>query len=393
MKILVLGHGAVGSVLVKLLHKEKAVSSVLSADINFKEEKKTGKLHQMHVDLKDRLHLHEIIKKHRPFLVINASSPVFNAMILKECVNAGVNYMDLAACWEPDRDKNAISPYKIEQFDFDKPFRERNVVGLIEAGVSPGMTNLFVKECADEFEELEDVRIRLVDYSGTNELHFAWSKEALLDEINSRPLIYKNRKFKIVEPFSGEENYHFPKPFGKQIVSLICQDEIGTIPFFIKLKNLDIKDYDNQVDIHKFLYKLGLVSKEKIRLKDVEISPFEFVNKVLPNVAFNNEDQKFHDAQFAFVVQASGKIKKKKRTLRYFVMFPRQKEINKLGLNANFISYPTALSAKIFATAIQKLKTSGIIPPEALDKEVRRYILSELRKAGHVVIKKEYVKS
>ena len=73
-------------------------------------------------------------------------------------------------------------------------------------------------------------------------------------------------------------------------------------------------------------------------------------------------------------------------------MFPKQKEINKLGLNANFISYPTALSAKIFATAFKKLKTIGMIHPEALDKEVRKFIFSELRKAGHVVIKKEYVK-
>ena len=73
-------------------------------------------------------------------------------------------------------------------------------------------------------------------------------------------------------------------------------------------------------------------------------------------------------------------------------MFPKQKDINKLGLNANFISYPTALSAKIFATAIQKIKSTGIIPPEALDKDTRRFILSELRKVGHVLIKKEYLK-
>ena len=392
MKVLVLGHGAVGSVLVKLLHADKSVSFVLSADILFTKERKVGKLHQMPINLKNKVHLREILEKHHPLLVINASSPLFNEAILEECTRAGINYMDLAACWEPDENKNAISPYKIEQFDFDKPFRERNILGLIEAGVSPGMTNIFVRECADEFDELETVKIRLVDYSGTNELHFAWSKEALLDEINSKPLIYKNKQFKIVEPFSGEEEYPFPKPFGKQTVSLICQDEIGTIPFYVKVKNLDIKDYDNQVDIHKFLYRLGLISRDKIKFKDIEISPFEFVNKVLPDVTFNTEDPKFNDAQFAFTVEATGKIKKKKKTVRSFVMFPKQKDINKLGLNANFISYPTALSAKIFATAIQKIKSTGIIPPEALDKDTRRFILSELRKVGHVLIKKEYLK-
>jgi len=392
MKILILGHGAVGSVLAKLLQEEESVESVISADICFKEEKKFEKMHHMNINLKNKSQLNEILEKHRPDLAINASSPLFNPDILEACAKAGINYMDMAAYWEPDPDKNAISPYKIEQFDFDKRFREKNILGLIESGVSPGMTNLFVRECADEFDELEDIKIRLFDYSGTNELNFAWSKEALLDEISSKPLSYKNGKFKIMEPFSDPEEYEFPEPYGKKKVNIICQDEIGTIPFFIKLKNLDIKDYNDQADIHKFLYELGLVSTKKIPFGDIEISPFEFVNKVLPDISFNNDNPKFDEAQFAFAVEASGKTKEKEKTIRYFVLFPKQKAINKLGLNANFISYPTALSAKIFAMAIPKIKAKGIIPPEALDKEIRQFALTELDKAKNVIVKKETLK-
>lgn len=392
MRLMVLGHGAVGSVLVKLLEAEKSVKKIIIADMCFKTEKNHEKLHHMKINLENKKELSEILKKHKPDLVINAATPTFNPIILDECAKEGINYMDMAACWEPDTDKKAVSPYKIEQFDFDKKFREKKILGLIEAGVSPGMTNLFVRECADEFDVLEDVKIRLIDYSGTEEFHVAWSKEALLDEIGSKPLIYKDGKFKIVEPFSGEEDYDYPKPFGKKKASLICQDEIGTIPFFIKLKNIDIKDYDDQVDIHKFLYKLGLTSKEKISIKDVHISPFEFVNKVLPNISFDNENPKFSEAQFAFAVEASGKIKGKHKKIRYFVMFPKQKDINKLNLNANFISYPTALSTKIFALAMARVKDMGIIPPEALDKHIRKFILNELDKTKHVIVKKEMLK-
>jgi len=392
MKILILGHGAVGSVLTKLLQKEDSVKLVISADLSFKKEKKFEKLHRVNINLKNKSQLENLLKKYQPDLVINAISPEFNPDILKECSKLGINYMDMAACWEPDLDKTALSPYKIEQFDFDKQFRQKNILGLIESGVSPGMTNIFVRECADEFDELEDVKIRLIDYSGTNEFSVAWSKESLLDEISSKPLVYKNGKFKIVEPFSGEEDYEFPVPYKKKKVSLICQDEIGTIPFFIKLKNLDIKDYDDQVDIHKFLYKLGLVSKKKIKFGNIKISPFEFVNKVLPNISFNNKDTKFNNAQFAFAVEASGEIKGKRQRIRYFVLFPNQKGINNLGLDANFISYPTALSAKIFAMATSKIKAKGIIPPEALDKEIRKFILSELHRTKHIIIKKERLK-
>jgi len=388
MIILILGHGSVGSVLSKLLEKEDYVKKVISADLIFKEEKAAGKLHQIKINLKNKDELLEIINKNKPNLVINASSPQFNPTVLEICSMAGVNYMDMAACWEPNPDKNALNPYKVEQFDFDSQFKEKGITGLIEAGVSPGLTNLFVRECADEFDEIENVKIRLIDYSGSDELHFAWSKEALLDEINSKPLVYENGKFKIAEPFTGIEEYEFPKPFGKKKVSLICQEEIGTIPMFLKLKNIDIKDYDNQAYIHEFLYKLGIVSKKKVKYKDIEISPFEFANKILPDASFNCEDPKFNEAQFAFAVDINGKISNKKRRVRYFISFPKQKEINKMGLNANFISYPTALSAKLFAMAVPKIKTKGIIPPEALEKETRKSILAELKKSP-AVVKKE----
>lgn len=389
MKILVFGYGAVGSVLVKLLEKEESVDRIVSADISFKEEKKTGRMQYLNINLKSKSQILDMLNSEKPDLVINASSPNFNSEILNACTLAGVNYMDMAAVWDPNVDKNAPVPYVIEQLDYDIRFKDKNLVGLIEAGVSPGMTNLFVRECADEFDELEDVKIRLIDYSGSDELHFAWSKEALLDEINSKPLIYEDGKYKIMEPFTGVEEYQFPEPYGKRKVSLICQEEIGTLPLFLKFKSIDIKDFDNQVDIHKFLYELGIVSKKKIKYEGIEIAPFDFVNKILPDVSFDNQDPKFNEAQFAFAVDVTGKANNKNKRIRYFVLFPKQKDINKLDLNANFISYPTALSAKFFAMAVSKIKLNGIMPPEALDKEIRKFIISELKKTDKVVIKKE----
>jgi saccharopine dehydrogenase-like NADP-dependent oxidoreductase len=297
--------------------------------------------------------------------------------------------MDMAAVWDLHPDKNAKSPYKIEQFDFDAKFEENGIIGLIEAGVSPGMTNLLCRECAEEMDSIDTIKIRLFDHSGTDDLTFAWSKEALLDELASKPLVYRNGKFKIVEPFSEEEEFDYPQPFGKKRVHLLCQDEIGTIPFFIKLKNIDIKDYNNQIDVHTFLYKLGLISQKKISIGNTEISPFEFMCKVLPDITLDFSHKKYDDAQFAFVVQANGKIGNANKTIRYFVKFPRQKEINKLGLNANFISYPTALSAKLFVMTVPGLKKQGIFPPEALDNETRKLILDELRKTKNIVFKKE----
>jgi len=389
MKVMILGHGAIGSVLVKLLSKEKSVSSIVCGDISFAGEKKLGKVHFKKIDLSNEKQLLEFFKNEKVDLVVNAATPVFNEKILGACVKAKLNYMDLAARWDPNPDKKAKSPYKIEQFDFDMKFREKGIMGLIEAGVSPGITNLLARECSEQLDETDTIKIRLLDYAGTDELTFSWSKEALLDEITSKPLIYKNGKFKIVEPFSGEEEFDYPAPFGKRKASLICQDEIGTIPFFIKVKNIDIKDYDNQVDVHKFLYKLGLISKKKIKIGNAELSPFDFMCKVLPEVTSDFSNTKYDNAQFGLVVEAHGKKKGKNKKLRYTIMFPKQKYVNKLKINANFISYPTALSAKAFILSVPKIKQKGIFPPETLSKEVRDIVLNDLRKNKIIIHKTE----
>jgi len=61
-------------------------------------------------------------------------------------------------------------------------------------------------------------------------------------------------------------------------------------------------------------------------------------------------------------------------------------------LNANFITYPTAISAKLFALAALKSKEKGILPPEALDNEIRNYILKKLNKVKNITIKKDFPK-
>ncbi len=46
---------------------------------------------------------------------------------------------------------------------------------------------------------------------------------------------------------------------------------------------------------------------------------------------------KYEKAQFGFVIELTGWKNNKKEKVRYSVMFPNQGQIDKLGLNANFI--------------------------------------------------------
>lgn len=387
IKVMILGHGAVGSVLSRLLLQEKNVDKIICCDISFTEEKKIGKLHHKKIDLTDQKNLVSFIQEQNPDVVVNATHPKFNLHIMKACIKAKANYIDTASFWDIDPDPRAKVPYKMEQMDHDKDFLKNNTFGLIEAGVAPGFDNIMAAECASELDSVDYIKIRMVEDTGSNEIYFSWNKEWLLDELSTKPMLYENGKFMLVESFGEEEEYNFPAPIGKKKTYYFAQDEVGSIPLYIKTKKLDVKIHDNNIDVSKTLLALGLLSTKKISVDGTEVRPFSVLCKLLPDPV-PGEEKKFPNARFAMSVEAIGKLKGKKTTCKCSVVFPSQKEINKLNLNANFISYPTALSVKLFVMQMHNIKRKGVFPPETLDKEIRKNIFNEIKKLKHISFKK-----
>jgi len=386
MKVVILGFGAVGSVLAKLLAKEEQVEKIICGDIKFSFKVHHKKITLKYLNFLEKSKFLKFLKKVKPDVVVNAALPKFNLEIMEACLKARVNYLDMASYWDIDKNPKAKVPYKMEQLDFDKSFEEADIMGLIESGVAPGLDNLLAAECASKLDEVDYIKIRMVEDTGSKEVFFSWNKDWLLDELATKPLVYYDKKFKVVEPFTDEEEYEFPKPIGKKKVALFCQDEVGSIPFYIKTKNIDVKIHDNNINVSRFLVELGLASNKKIKVREFEISPVEVLSAVLPDSPPGSE-RKFPNSIFAISVEALGKIKGKNKKIKYSVVFPRQREIEKMGLGANFISYPTALSAKLFVMAIPKITKKGVFPPEALDKEIRKEILQELEKTNKTNVK------
>ena len=136
--------------------------------------------------------------------------------------------------------------------------------------------------------------------------------------------------------------------------------------------------------------RLGLVSEEEIKTGKCEISPAEFISALAKTKQKDFAKMKVpNDAQFIFAVEAEGNRNGRNKRAGFYAIFPEQKEINRLGLYANFISYPTALAVKVFAMIIPKIKNYGVFPPEAIERDMRHEIINELKK--HVKIR-EFVR-
>ena len=381
MNIVIAGYGKTGSVLTELLSEEKDVDRICCCDIKFGKKQDHKKIAYEKFDLLDDKKLTSFIKRNKADLMINATLPIYNLSLMKNSYSCRVNYLDLASDWDFSNAKPPASPYRVEQLDYDRRFNARGLVGLINAGVSPGLTNLLARECSASLDAVDDIKIRLYENNGSKDLGLAWSPEWALDEIEWKPLVYRNKKFIIKENFSEEEIFNFSFGLGNKTVVLISQEEVATIPLYIKTKNLDIKIYDNNIDAMKLIWKLGLTSEKKMRIGRHALSPREILLELLKN---NVLDKKLTNAKarFAIAINTSGRKEGGLKNISYVVIFPTQEKINKKYENANFITYPSALAAKLFVLAMPLIKRKGVFPPEALGSEVRNFILTGLRSRG-----------
>ena len=386
MKILIVGSGAVASVISKHLAKDPGVTEIICGSKDLERAKEfidtsCGKIKLVKLDAAE---IDEVAKTAKGAdLIINASLPRFNENILEAALKAHANYQDLAS---------ELADLKTaEQLKFNERFQKERLVGLINTGVAPGIDNLLAKEGADKLDEVETINIRLVEEQQTSEFIFSWSAETALDVLTALPLLYKNNEFVLSKPFGEVEEYEFLQPFGKRHIFTIYGDEVATLPFYIKTKNVDYKSSGTDIEFSKALYRLGLLDKTPIELNGEKIVPLEFFKRIAPKVPTPKEMVKFvkdgviENAFFALVVEIIGKENGRKIKIKNSAVFPDLKEITAKFPGATYVSYPTGTAAFVFSKAIPKIKNYGVFPPEALDEDIRKDILVELESKGIVI--------
>jgi len=391
MKILLIGVGAVGSVISKYLNKDDEVAEVICAsnDINRAKEfvNEGNKIKLIELDASN---IDEIADKARGVnLIINASLPRFNENILEAALRVGAHYQDLAS---------ELADLKTaEQLKFVERFKEAGLTALINTGVAPGITNLLAREAADKLDTVEEIHFRCVEEQKASEFIFAWSAETTLDDLTAPPLVFRNGVFLLTKPFEDSEEYEFPEPFGKRHAFSIYGDEVATVPLFIKTKIVDFKSSGSDIEFSKALSRLGLFSKEPMEFNGGRIIPLEFFKKIAPKVPSPQKMKQMIDegiienAIFALSVEVIGKEQKQDMRIKMSATFPDLKEITKTFPGATYISYPAGTAAYSFLKVIPKMKTAGVFPPEALNDEMRKEVMLNLEQNG-IVINQQFQK-
>lgn len=386
MKVLIIGAGAVGSVIANELSKENNISSIICGAYDLKEAKKfvltNKKVEIVKIDASDIKDITRVAEGCN--LIINASLPDFNTNIMEAALKVKANYQDL--CSHLKDLKTA------EQLKFQERFKKAGLIGLINTGVAPGITNLLARKLYDQFDTVRDIKIRLIEDLRSKELIFSWSPDVILDLLGSSPLSYKNGKFKLVKPFGDPETYPFPESIGKRYMVDLYGDEVATIPLFLKIKNLDFKIGGSEMDFAKSLNDMGIFSKKKVSVGKNKVSPAEVFSKIMPKIPTPEDlgnmlkDGKVDNAIFVSTVEVIGKKSGKYTKMRSTVIYPTLKNIFKKFKGATYISYPTGIAASAFSKIIPKIEEYGVFPPECLNSKMQNAILDDIQRQGISII-------
>src|SRR3954465_7726729 len=112
------------------------------------------------IDAGDRAALARIIRQTGTTIVLNAALPATNIAVMRACLEAGADYIDLASA---GTDVDGI-PKMEDQFALDDEFKARGRLALLGMGADPGTTNVYAAYAAKHLlGEVVELRLRDVD--------------------------------------------------------------------------------------------------------------------------------------------------------------------------------------------------------------------------------------
>jgi saccharopine dehydrogenase-like NADP-dependent oxidoreductase len=336
-------------------------------------------------------------------LIVNAVVPQFNMSILRACLKAGANYIDMASGQTPTQ---TIDEAWLEQSALDPEFKAAGLCALQSTGMDPGVTNTFAANGYEDLDKCYEIRVKDFALFDSPVPLQVWSQETYYTDCAQPPLLYEDGEFKRVEIFGRKEFYQFPEPFG--LGPCICHDheEVTTLPRLLPkkfgdkgLRYVDFKMGTDEatIDADAAFVGSGMVSKDPVTLRDgTQVRPIDvYVSTLPPNPPADELAKLAASGQILDIgiqlVDCIGEKDGKPYTIHYSVEGPDIKRANELVAGASSVSYGTSTPASIYAEFIieGKIADPGVIAPELLDRSVRDAFIAEMGRREMVVTRKD----
>jgi saccharopine dehydrogenase-like NADP-dependent oxidoreductase len=176
-----------------------------------------------------------------------------------------------------------------DQFALDAEFKAAGRLALLGMGADPGTTNIYAAYAAKHLlDTVAEFRVRDGDNSvchGYDGFLAAFSPWVMIDECLCKAVAYRNGRFFLEEPLTGLELFDFPE-LGVLNCYYVDHEECKTLPrFFPQARTIDFKlcMADSTVETLRVMKRLGLSSKNRVRVGDHSIAPRDLVVSLLPD--------------------------------------------------------------------------------------------------------------
>jgi saccharopine dehydrogenase (NAD+, L-lysine-forming) len=290
VKVLVLGAGAVGTVSALKFAQEAMTEQLVIADaVSARASLLADRLADprvtaIGVNARDRAAIVAAIRRTGTTVVLNAALPATNIDVMRACLEAGSDYIDLASA---GTDADGI-PKIDDQFALDAEFKAAGRLALLGMGADPGTTNVYAAYAAKHLlDVVTELRVRDGDNSvchGHDGFLAAFSPWVMIDECLCKAVVYRDGRYQLEEPLTGREQFDFPE-LGVLDCYYVDHEESKTLPrCFPEARMIDFKLCMDDVTVEtlRVMKRLGLSSKDRVRVGDVTVVPRDLVVALLP---------------------------------------------------------------------------------------------------------------
>lgn len=372
MKILTIGCGHIGSVIIRDLAKALPSAEITISDTKLERAKETAskigmdKVCFMELDVSDRKN---VVKALTDFdLAVGLTPGRVGYGAISAVIQAGVDMVDLSYMAE--------NPLTLNDAALDA-----GICVIPDCGVAPGLSNLLVGRAVSQLDEVHEVSILVGGLPETPipPLNYTvtWCVEDLIKGYVRDALIVKDGKMVKVEALDGLEDVEFP---GVGRLEAFYTDGLRTLHQTIKgVRNMWEKTlrYPGHVEKIKVLRSLGFFSETPVSVGAVRVVPLDLASVLLGQKLSMPGVKDILAMSVAVEGSANGKL-----TRYLFRLLDRYDEQQQITAMARTTAYTASIIIQLLAQGV--IKERGIIPPEALGMNhvVFDAVMTELEKKG-----------
>jgi saccharopine dehydrogenase-like NADP-dependent oxidoreductase len=364
LKFSVIGAGGVGQVIVSHLAQAEG-ANVKVGDIDSSRlrdmKRLAGEVRVSKLDASSTAHVGGFIRGSD--VVINASDPHFNHIIMKQAVKKKVHYIDLAG-------ENPLSVD--EQMKQSPKWNKAGLVAILGMGEDPGLSNIMARSAVDKLDNVTEVRVRDGETSTSEVYPFValFAPRVFLEEAVSPCRYFDGRELKTSPPMSRKETYPFPQPIGEISVYGMDHEEVHTLPYHLPKKpnyvDFKLALTDETANAIRLFHGTGLLNPKPMKVGKARVSPLNILLRLLPSPS--QIAGKIRGSA-GVLVEVRGERSGEQRVVRSHVMMTHDEAYEKHRSNATsyLTGTPTAVCALMLAQG--RIENRGVIVPESLNAE------------------------